>query len=42
MTVQPEYEESGAAARLTGRPVAEVLAEARRQSGAADRQVLPS
>jgi pyridinium-3,5-bisthiocarboxylic acid mononucleotide nickel chelatase len=42
VTAQPEYEDVRAAARLTGRPVAEVLAEARRQSGAADRQVLPS
>jgi len=42
VTAQPEYEDARAAARLTGRPVAEVLAEARRQSGAADRQVLPS
>ena len=42
VTAQPEYEDVRAAARLTGRPVAEVLAEARRQGGAADRQVLPS
>jgi uncharacterized protein (TIGR00299 family) protein len=42
VTAQPEYEDVRAAARLTGRPVAEVLAEARRQSGAAARQVLPS
>jgi hypothetical protein len=42
VTAQPEYDDVRAAARLTGRPVAEVLAEARRQSGAADRQVFPS
>jgi uncharacterized protein (TIGR00299 family) protein len=42
VTAQPEYEDVRAAARLTGRPVAEVLAEARRQGGVADRQVLPS
>jgi len=42
VTAQPEYEDVRAAARLTGRPVAEVLAEARRQGGAADRQVLPA
>jgi len=41
VTAQPEYEDVRAAARLTGRPVAEVLAEARRQGGAADRPVLP-
>jgi hypothetical protein len=35
VTAQPEYEDVRAAARLTGRPVAEVLAEARRQGGAA-------
>jgi pyridinium-3,5-bisthiocarboxylic acid mononucleotide nickel chelatase len=41
VTAQPEYEDVRAAARLTGRPVAEVLAEALRQGGAAYRQVLP-